>query len=181
MFLLLHCVTIYSTYFFYCFYVELLLCYCCCSGPGVILEGTLVDVSRHALTDVNNQKVLHGDHKTESGSFSSSISYKMHGYARLIVKRSHTVGNYPPPTPPPPFEINGWLAKIISNVLCKLMFTEPCLFSLPNNFFAQILHIESVKIVQYHRNKIAIFCHLAGPLPCALCQTSTHPSQEVWP
>ncbi|XP_061533275.1 arpin [Phycodurus eques] len=27
------------------------------SGPGVILEGTLVDVSRHALTDVNNQKV----------------------------------------------------------------------------------------------------------------------------
>nr|XP_061813057.1 arpin [Nerophis lumbriciformis] len=26
------------------------------SGPGVILEGTLVDVSRHALTDVNNQK-----------------------------------------------------------------------------------------------------------------------------
>ncbi|XP_057692432.1 arpin isoform X2 [Corythoichthys intestinalis] len=28
------------------------------SGPGVILEGTLVDVSRHALTDVNNQKAL---------------------------------------------------------------------------------------------------------------------------
>ncbi|XP_077424493.1 arpin isoform X2 [Vanacampus margaritifer] len=27
------------------------------SGPGVITEGMLVDVSRHALTDVNNQKV----------------------------------------------------------------------------------------------------------------------------
>ncbi|XP_061679651.1 arpin [Syngnathoides biaculeatus] len=27
------------------------------SGPGVFLEGTLVDVSRHALTDINNQKV----------------------------------------------------------------------------------------------------------------------------
>ncbi|XP_049580095.1 arpin [Syngnathus scovelli] len=27
------------------------------SGPGVILEGILVDVSRHVLTDVNNQKV----------------------------------------------------------------------------------------------------------------------------
>lgn len=27
------------------------------SGPGVILEGTFVDVSRHAVTDVNNKKV----------------------------------------------------------------------------------------------------------------------------
>ncbi|MCJ8733353.1 hypothetical protein PDJAM_G00222300 [Pangasius djambal] len=27
------------------------------SGPGVILEGTLVDVSRHALTDINSKKV----------------------------------------------------------------------------------------------------------------------------
>ncbi|KAM3870027.1 arpin [Diretmus argenteus] len=27
------------------------------SGPGVLLEGKLLDVSRHAITDVNNQKV----------------------------------------------------------------------------------------------------------------------------
>ncbi|KAK3549239.1 hypothetical protein QTP70_034237 [Hemibagrus guttatus] len=27
------------------------------SGPGVILEGTLCDVSRHAVTDINNKKV----------------------------------------------------------------------------------------------------------------------------
>ncbi|KAM7396289.1 hypothetical protein PAMP_019341 [Pampus punctatissimus] len=27
------------------------------SGPGVLLEGKLLDVSRHAVTDINNQKV----------------------------------------------------------------------------------------------------------------------------
>ncbi|XP_006805462.1 arpin [Neolamprologus brichardi] len=27
------------------------------SGPGVLLEGKLLDVSRHAITDSNNQKV----------------------------------------------------------------------------------------------------------------------------
>ncbi|KAG7281562.1 hypothetical protein CRUP_007596 [Coryphaenoides rupestris] len=27
------------------------------SGPGVLLEGTLLDVSRHVITDANNQKV----------------------------------------------------------------------------------------------------------------------------
>ncbi|CAL8357509.1 unnamed protein product [Lota lota] len=29
----------------------------CDSGPGVLLEGKLLDVSRHAITDANNQKV----------------------------------------------------------------------------------------------------------------------------
>ncbi|KAJ3596372.1 hypothetical protein NHX12_002780 [Muraenolepis orangiensis] len=29
----------------------------CQSGPGVLLEGKLLDVSRHVITDVNNQKV----------------------------------------------------------------------------------------------------------------------------
>lgn len=47
------------------------------SGQGVLLEGKLLDLSRHAITDVNNQKVL---------KFSLQQQHKAsQGYMRIVL------------------------------------------------------------------------------------------------